>query len=256
MAIGPGEEIGGGRDERDEDERGDEFEFSVDDLFKDVGKNPRGPGLDIGSVLDDPTSGLDLDISEFDPSQDFSFDDVERSLFEDIDVSGEFQFESLSFSDDVSLFMKAHPTLTNIGVGILTVANPVLGFAASTARKGLTEFGVTPQDALLSSVADLAINTSIGAVIGPISKSLGASAGKLVGGGIPGAITAGVAGSGIKSVATRAVKEEISALRVREPGEVGSLLDPEAGPVDIPTVRSAERFKDHFEDRRTRRRFV
>lgn len=255
MAIGPGEEIGGGRDERDEDERGDEFEFSVDDLFEDVGKNPRGPGLDIGSVLDDPTRGIDLDISEPDPGLDFSFEDVERSLFEDIDVSKEFQFESLSFSDDVSLFMKAHPTLTSIGVGFLTAANPALGFAASTARKSLTE-PVSFQDALLTSVADLAINTSVGAVVGPISRSLGSTVGRAVGGGLPGAITAGVAGSGIKSVATRAIKEEISALRVREPGEVGSLLDPEAGPVDIPTVRSAERFKDHFEDRRIRRRFV
>jgi hypothetical protein len=256
MAIGEGEGIGG--DDTgvgfDDDSFGGDFDFSVDDIFGSVGTNPKGPGLDLGSVFDDPTEDIDFDVGDVGTGFDFSFDEVESSLFDSGDFATDFQFESLSFSDDVSLFMKAHPTLTSIGVGILGAVNPALGFAASTARKGLTEFGVSPQDALLSSVADLAINTSVGAVVGPISRSLGSTVGQAVGGGIPGAITAGVVGSGVKSVATRAVKEEIAGLRVRSPGEVGSLLDPEAGPVDIPTVRSPERFKEHFEDRR--RRFV
>lgn len=273
MALGEGEGIGGddtgvGFDE--DDAFGGDFDFSIGDLFDDVGTDPQGVGLDIGSVFDDPTEDIDFDVSGIDFGDtpdggfDFSFDDVETSLFDEPSFAADFQFEALTFSDDVALFVREHPTLTNIGLGILTTASPALGFAARAAKAEVADFG----GSALQTVADTAIDVGVGAVLGPISSAFGSTLGKAVGGGLPGAITAGVVGKGVKGFASRAIKDEISGFQVggpqvatrvgdvRDVGETRSLLDPEAGPVDIPRVASPENFRSFFESRRIRRSFT
>lgn len=264
MALGEGEGIGG--DDTGvgfDDFGGADFDFSVDDLFDDVGNDPRGIGFDIGSVFDDPVSDVSFDIDEFDTEFDFSFESVEDSLFEGLDISSELQFESLTFSDDVALFVRENPTLTNIGLGILTAVNPALGFAARTAKSSISDFGVTAPEVIASKAVDIAIDT----LLSPISTALGRTVGGVVG-GLPGAITAGVVSKGVKGFASKAVRDEISTFRSKspeevvglggpkDPEEVRSLLDPEAGPIDIPPVRSPERFKEFFGNRRLRRPFA
>lgn len=200
MAVGPGEEIGGGRSE-EEEERGDEFNFSIDNPLDTEPADPSASGfnLDLSFDLSEPSR----------PSRDFDLGlgDIDLGLAEEVTDITE---EGGSFLD----------TLLDVAITGLTFVNPLVGTVARVARAGFTGGVPAAKRAAVTSGVNLLAGQLLSPVTGKLTGFAGQLGGKVLGtaGAIGGSLVAGkLVGQATAGIRQDITEELIAATEVQAP---------------------------------------
>lgn len=222
MAVGPGEEIGS-RSEEEEEERGDEFNFSIDNPLDTEPADPSASGfnLDLSFDLSEPSR----------PSGDFDlgFDEIDLGLAEEL----------TDLTEEDSPFLD---TALDIAITGLTFVNPLLGVTARVARAGFTGGAPAAKQAAISAGVSFGVGTLLGPATGKLRGLAGQLGGKAL--GTVGAIGGSVLAGSVLSQATQGVRQDITQSLV------------EATEVSAPTTTSIARrgepslLRDAREERR------